>query len=569
MASTSENLPQSVAESRRVRLERLLQIASRDFELRFDFGSRDLVGEGQIVMKASDLEACAFNLGTLKGRALNLLGHQLSQGWTWYEAAVRQEAQGHPLFASFWHALEDARVDNWFISRWPGTAKYFDSAYLPIRDSVLFRRQPVAGQLEQGIYLEGRGHRGMNYIRKVSTALQQVAGEISRGAHGVSAQDSYNAMLVIYPLLVYLLQPELERKTESRQQEDQGDKQAGGDEYDISQDAPDEAQLDIEENEELFEVSVLGEPREFPEWFRPGSAPWFERDIGKKEIHPSAVRSTRQTIVDPPPGDLRVYQQIRLEIQREAGYLAHRLTNLIREEVYLRYAGYYRSGRLNKAKLWKQRIGNYRLFQRMITGMSQAVAFSLLVDESASMKGGDKYKLAMKAAILLGETLDFIGVPLEIVGYSTQDYEARAAMQLGLVPASEYRTTRCSPLEHRLYKRFDEPFRIARYRLTGIKPRHNNWDEEHLLFANQRLQARPELRKVLLVICDGQPNGDANYLIETVKRIEASGSTIVGFGIGAEFVKQIYRNAIVVQDLRQLADESFQVLANEFRSIAV
>ncbi len=79
----------------------------------------------------------------------------------------------------------------------------------------------MAGQLEQGLYLEGRGYRDVNYIRKVKSALQQVAGEVSRGAHGVSAQESYDAMLVIYPVLAYLLQPELERMQESRQQEDQ------------------------------------------------------------------------------------------------------------------------------------------------------------------------------------------------------------------------------------------------------------------------------------------------------------------------------------------------------------
>ncbi len=569
MASTSENTPEPSVENRRVRLERLLQIASRDFELVFEFGSRELVGESQIVMKAGAQEAAGLHLDLLKGRALNLLGHQLSQGWTWYEAALRQEAQGQPLFAAFWHALEDARVDNWFISRWPGSVKYFDAALLPIRNSVFFRRQPVAGQLEQGIYLEGRGIREVNYIRKVRSALQQVSAEIARAAHGASAQDSYAAMLVIYPALAFLLQPELERKVERNQRDEQASPMAGDDDNEAQADAPDGHQPEFEESDQMYAVSLQAAQREYPEWFRLGSAPWFERDLGVKAVHPSAVRPLRQTIVDPPHGDPRLYQQIRIEIQREAGYLAHRLTNLIREEVYLRYAGYYRSGRLNKAKLWKQRIGNYRLFQRMITGMSQAVAFSLLVDESASMKGGEKYKLAMKAAILLGETLDFVGVPVEIIGYTTQDYEARAAMQLGLVPASDYRTTRCSPLEHRIYKSFNEPFRIARHRLTGIEPRHNNWDEEHLLFANQRLQARSERRKVLLVICDGQPNGDANYLIETVKRIESAGSKIVGFGIGAEYVNEIYKNAIVVENFRQMADELFQVMAIEFRSIAV
>jgi hypothetical protein len=569
LTSTSDPFSQNPAiENRRVRLERLLQIASRDFDLRLEFGSRDLVGESQIVMKLGSLDATTIHLGSLKGRALNLLGHKLSEGWTWYEAALRQEAQGSLGFAALWHALEDARVDNWFIGRWPGTAKYFDSNLLPNLGGVLIRRLPAADQLEHGIYLEGRGYHGAHYVYKVRIALQQVADEIARGARGASAQDTYSVMLLIYPLVAHLLRPDMHQISPRHVEEYQED--SAQQDLDKNAGKPPEDNLpEFEESGEFFAVDLLGQRREFPEWFRPGSAPWFERDLGEKEIHPSALRTPRQTIVAPPQGDAEVYKRIRVEVQREAGYLAHRLTNLIREEVYLRYAGYYRTGRLNKAKLWKQRIGNYRLFQRLVTGMSQAVAFALLVDESASMKGGEKYKMAMKAAILLGETLEFMGVPLEIIGYTTQDYEARAAMSLGLVPASDYRTTRCSPLEHRIYKRFDEPFHAARTRLTGIEPRHNNWDEEHLMFAFQRLQARHEQRKVLLVVSDGQPNGDANHLIEMVKRIESRGTKVIGVGIGAEFVYEVYSNAIVVEDFQQLVNELFEVMAREFHARAV
>ena len=191
-------------------------------------------------------------------------------------------------------------------------------------------------------------------------------------------------------------------------------------------------------------------------------------------------------------------------------------------------------------KLWKQRLGNYRLFQRSISGGSRSVAFTLLVDESASMKGQGKYQMAAKAAILLGETLDLLGAPLEIIGYTTAEYEARAAMLLGLTPAYQYRTTRCSPLEHRIYKRFGEPYPAARLRLTGIQPRCNNWDEEHLLFAFQRIQERSETKKLIIVISDGQPNGDADYLIRSVERGERMGVKIIGIGIGADFVRQIY-----------------------------
>jgi cobalamin biosynthesis protein CobT len=179
------------------------------------------------------------------------------------------------------------------------------------------------------------------------------------------------------------------------------------------------------------------------------------------------------------------------------------------------------------------------------------------------MQGGDKLRLATKAAILIGETLDLMGLPLEILGFTTAEYEAKAAMKLGLRPAHAYRTTRCSPLEHRIYKRFDEPYPIVRRRLTGIEPRHNNWDEEHLLFAFRRLQTRRERSKVMIVISDGQPNGDANHLIATVTALEAQGCKVIGVGIGADFVRQVYRKALVVDGFRRLAEELLGVLAAE------
>jgi cobaltochelatase CobT len=244
--------------------------------------------------------------------------------------------------------------------------------------------------------------------------------------------------------------------------------------------------------------------------------------------------------------------------------LEDRLIQLMREETYLRFGGQFRSGKLHTAKLWKQRLGVYRLFERPVRA-ERSIAFSVLVDESASMKGQEKFRLAAKTAILLGETLDHLDVPLEIIGYSTAEYEARAAMALGLTPAYEYRTMRCSALEHRIYKAFDEPYRAARARLSEIQPRHNNWDEESVIFASRRLRARREQTKVLLVISDGQPNGDAEHLVRALAEAERSGCKVVGLGIGADFVRRIYRNAIVVEGFRQTGEELLRLLARELR----
>lgn len=570
MISTSDLPPQNpVAENRRTRLERLLQIASHDFDLRFEFGNRDVVGESHIVMKAEAGKVASANLLALKGWALNLLGHALSESWPWYDAALREETQGKARFSALWHALEDARVENWFIQRWPGSIKCFEANLLPNLGGRLLKRMPIGDQIELGLYLQGRGYKQARYLGVVKEFLQDIESEIDLGAHGSSAQDSYTAMLSIYPRVAQWLRTDHPRHVRQSDIRDQGKIETNEGENRPAELMPPGSEPEIEISDELFSVGVTGRRQEFPEWYRPGSAPWFERGLGKKEIHPQALRTNRQTIIAPPYGDLELYRLMRAEVRREVGFLSHRLTNLIREEVYLRFAGYHRTGRLNKAKLWKQRIGNYRLFQRPTISSSHAVAFTLLVDESASMKGRDKYKMAMKAALLLGETLDLVSVPLEIIGYTTEEYEARAAMKLGLTPAYQYRTTRCSPLEHRIYKRFDEPYFSARIRLTGIEPRHNNWDEESLMFAFHRLQARAERRKIMIVICDGQPNGDANHLIETIQWIESFGCKLIGVGIDSNFIQEVYRNAVVVTDFRQMAEELLEILAHEFRPSSI
>ncbi len=554
-----------VVEMRRRRLEKVLQAAAHDFDLHLDFGNRDGFGEGTIILKANPGEVATIHYPRLKGRALHLLGHHLSDSQPWAEAARREE-NTKPHFSALWHALEDARIENAVIGRWPGAAKSFAANLLPNLGGSLLTLMSAADQLELGLYLEGRGYHGARFSPRIRAVLDDWYAEIAHAAQADSARASFTAMQRIYPTLVPLL------RLGRRPQEKALPSEPGEESQDIQESKqpppgtiPPEGAPDFVESDELFSIGVMGSRREFPEWFRPGSAPWFERGLGEKQIHPSAVRTDRQTIVEPPKGDDSTYRQMRAEIQREVGFLTSRLTNLIREEVYLRYGGNYRSGKLNMARLWKQRLGNYRLFQRPTSGGSRAVAFTLLIDESASMKGHGKCQMAAKAALLLGETLDLLGAPLEIIGFTTAEFEARAAMRLGLTPAHQYRTMRCSPLEHRIYKRFSEPYAAARLRLTGIQPRCNNWDEEHLLFAYQRIRERPEVKKVILVISDGQPNGDANHLIRTVERIERLGVKIIGIGIGADFVRQIYPNAIVVSDFRQMAEELLLILEREFK----
>jgi len=547
-------------EQRRLRLERLLQIAAHDFDLRFEFGARDAVGESQVVLGIEAGQAADAPYARLKGLALHLLGHYLGETARWAEEARRREAEARPRFTLLWHALEDARLENGMVRRWPGTQRAFAATLPPNLGGTLTRLMPINQQVELGLYLDGRRVAGANLSPRVREALEEAASPIRRGAEGAAPMDSLTAMEETYPSVQALLRgPGQADEAEARPKNPLPEVHEGEEEHDQPP--------AIEVQDGLVAVAPLGRREELPEWYRPGSLPWFERGLGEKQIHPSALRSDRQTIVEPPRGDPESYHQLWKEVQRESGFLVSRMLHLLEEQAYLRYAGRYRSGKLEMRKLWKQRLGTYRLFQRQEPRRQRDLACLLLVDESASMQGNDKFRTAAKAAVLLGETLHRLGVPLEIIGFSTAEFEARAAMRLHLTPAHVYRTMRCAALEHRIYKGFNEPFRAARARLCGIQPRHNNWDEEHLLFAYRRLDRRPEKTRLLLVISDGQPNGSAEHAIQTVGMLQGRGCHVVGIGIGQEFVHEIYPNALVVSGFGQLAQELLQLLTRELLGI--
>lgn len=550
---TTTSSPDSITELRRSQLEKLLQITSHNFEVRFDFGARDRLSEDQVVLGIPQAQLVEARYPALKGQALRLLGHYLADARAAEQKALAQEDSGAPGFARLWHALEDARVENGMLRRWPGMGKSFAARLPPNQGGALLSKASTLQQLELGLYLTGRGIPGAQLSRPVRQALSAVEQFVRLGASGSSPESSLEALKAAYPCLRPLLSPGSPGRapaTEKRSQRRQKAHQPP---------APPEIQLE----DDLVWLRPRGRPRQLPEWYRPGSAPWFEAGLGGKQVHPSAMRSDRQTVVQPPSGDPEVYRSLHQEVQREAGFLAARLIRLLQEQTYLRFAGRYRSGQLEMNRLWKQRLADYRLFQRREESAQRALAVTLLIDESASMQGRQKFHTATKAGILLGETLTRLQIPLEIIGFTTAEFEAREALRLGLTPAHQYRTMRCSPLAHRLYKSFSESYRQVRARMAGIQARHNNWDEEHLLFAYRRLRARPEPSRLILVIGDGQPNGDANHLIRTAAAIERLGCKVVGIGIGEDFVRRIYRHAIVAEDFRRLAEDLLGLLASE------
>ncbi|HEX6073187.1 MAG TPA: cobaltochelatase subunit CobT, partial [Sphingomicrobium sp.] len=139
---------------------------------------------------------------------------------------------------------------------------------------------------------------------------------------------------------------------------------------------------------------------------------------------------------------------------------------------------------------------------------------------------------------------------------------------------------RLNDLRHVVYKRADEPYRHSRRNL-GLMMREGllkeNIDGEALLWAHNRLIARAEERRILMVISDGAPVDDSTasanggsylerHLRQVIEWIEKRSSVeLLAIGIGHD-VTRYYSRAVTIMDADQLAGAMVDQLARLFES---
>jgi len=202
---------------------------------------------------------------------------------------------------------------------------------------------------------------------------------------------------------------------------------------------------------------------------------------------------------------------------------------------------------------------------------------TLLLDNSGSMRGRP-ISIAAISADILARTLERCGVKVEILGFTTRAWKGGQARERWLAEGRPPHPGRLNDLRHIIYKQADEPWRRARRNL-GLMMREGllkeNIDGEALLWAHQRLIARVEERKVLMVISDGAPVDDSTlsvnsgtylerHLRQVIGWIEArSPVELVAIGIGHD-VTRYYARAVTIMDAEQLGGTMIEQLAQLF-----
>ena len=182
---------------------------------------------------------------------------------------------------------------------------------------------------------------------------------------------------------------------------------------------------------------------------------------------------------------------------------------------------------------------------------------TLLIDNSGSMRG-KAIELACVAADLICAALENCSVSTEVLGFTTMGWKGGQCAQDWMRAGRPDNPGRLNDLLHVIYKAAEEPYRRARLNLCAMLSPDilkENIDGEALIWAARRLMARPEQRRILIVISDGAPVDqatiDANadkgildrHLREVITELERGGQIeLTAIGVRHD-VEKYFRSA--------------------------
>ncbi|WP_343344241.1 cobaltochelatase subunit CobT [Sphingomicrobium sp. XHP0239] len=512
---------------------------------------------------------------------------------------------------AIYDALETARVEALGAAEFPGVAANLDAhATARVRASALMRaRSAEEVPLEVALGLIARERLTGKAPPKVAEArvdlvrdtVEAKAGNsLDALAEGVEDQAAFAQVIRrILEDLDFTLddddgeaedpdEEDEDSDPEGQDSEDEGEENddAGDDDGDPEQ-RPQEDEGDTDGSAEMDESDLpedMGEDAEQGETPRQAGRPdWAQAPSEGYRVfttaHDEIVHA--EELCDPEELDrLRTYLDNQMAgLAGVVTRLANRLQRRLMAQQARSWAFDQEEGLLDAARLARVVVSpthnlSYKIERE--TDFKDTVV-SLLIDNSGSMRGRP-ISIAAICADIMTRTLERCGVKSEILGFTTRAWK-------GGLSREDWRAAGCPPnpgrlndLRHIVYKKADEPYRHAR-RPMGLMMREGllkeNIDGEALVWAHQRLIARPEERRILMVISDGAPvddsTGSANsgtylesHLRQVIDWIETKSPVeLAAIGIGHD-VTRYYARAVTIMDADQLGGALIEQLAGLF-----
>ncbi len=379
-------------------------------------------------------------------------------------------------------------------------------------------------------------------------------------------------------------QPQGEDQSEDGGEDDSGSDDSQSEESDASSEdqesgeteASDASADDFSDDEDL-DAETPGEAKRNDDPFANLSkdidykvfTPAFDETVGAEELCDEEELERLRAFLDKQLANL----------QGVVGRLANRLQRRLMAQQSRSWDFDLEEGVLDTARLMRVVIDPMQplSFKRERDTNFRDTVVTLVLDNSGSMRGRP-ITVAATCADILARTLERCGVSVEILGFTTRAWKGGQSREKWLKDGKPASPGRLNDLRHIIYKSADAPWRRSRRNL-GLMMREGllkeNIDGEALLWAHSRLMARPEQRKILMMISDGAPVDDStlsvnpgNYLerhlravidlIETRSPVE-----LLAIGIGHD-VTRYYRRAVTIVDAEELAGAMTEQLAGLF-----
>jgi len=224
--------------------------------------------------------------------------------------------------------------------------------------------------------------------------------------------------------------------------------------------------------------------------------------------------------------------------------------------------------------------GTPHVFRRIRHEVACDAVVGFLVDTSGSMEA-QRYESVAVLVDLFCRALDLAGVASEVLGFTTGGWNGGKALADWRRAGSPPEPGRLNEACHVVFKDADTPWRRSRRSLAALlETRHyrEGLDGEAVAWAAGRLAARPESRRLLVVVSDGAPMDSAthlnnrsgflaDHLAEVVRAVRRGGAVELGaVGIDRD-VGTWYPNAIDVDlgpEGSTLGPEHFGILHELF-----
>ncbi|MDM3626982.1 VWA domain-containing protein [Proteus mirabilis] len=493
---------------------------------------------------------------------------QIAWGYLAHEAAhirhtnfdMVQKASSKPIRKALLNIIEDVRIENELAKDYPGTRRNISQV---IEYMVDTQQMCVPEQLEPASNLQAwllfrlRCH----FLgQKALTPLYQVVDERVRQLFPAAAMSRLSAMLTVVPSLastgevlklVDAIVAMLEE--ESRPPQDESDADNGND---IGQDASNDSNKSSDSQTPEADSSAMGDAAETgdsdnsdqadnlrqaleasaaqfePDTFAQVAEVLSEQAEGHQGVTPLSLPQAEQAML----GD----EAILTLSASESAQIRARLRGMVQSSQDNRNHAKRHGLRVATHRLAASQAGESRLFIQRQPRIAPNAAVHLLVDISGSMgkpigEGNRKYfHVANEAALALAMALE--GIP-------------------GVVPAVSY-----FPGIHQEVSIALLPKQSVRHRAACFdqKPRGCTPMAQAMWFAANSLLAQKQKRKLMIVLTDGDPD-DWAATHDIVDRCRRSSFELLGIGIQTRSVEKFFPQSIVINDVKDLKRELFEV----------